>query len=297
MRAPARHATAIALLLLALTSCASPAPAAPTPSPSPSLSTASPAATTSIIGFVDDQPAVPAKEGADCTSARVGEGQAVRIVSLAGTEVVTSLDSGSIDANGYCSYMFLADGPLGDEFDVYVEGLDAHHVPNYAEAGFVSIKVAKPRPYVPSFTGAERAYLKAKKVKTDDERASTVVSDGRTSCEELDGANRETKLMLLVDGDGPGSKEAQYLCPKYEQDLADSKHAFEDGTYSVSDEVKPGTYRTFGPTADCYWERSTGNGDIIDNAFISNAQKGARVTIRSSDGGFKSEGCDLWVRV
>ena len=42
--------------------------------------------------------------------------------------------------------------------------------------------------------------------------------------------------------------------------------------------------------------RSTVNGKTIANDFISNAQKGVRVTIFPPDGAFKSEGCDLWVR-
>jgi hypothetical protein len=48
--------------------------------------------------------------------------------------------------------------------------------------------------------------------------------------------------------------------------------------------------------SDCYWERSTDNGKTIANDFILNAQKGVGVTIFASAGGFKSEGCDLWVR-
>jgi hypothetical protein len=88
----------------------------------------------------------------------------------------------------------------------------------------------------------------------------------------------------------------KYLCPKYQRYVDEAKYAFEDGSYAVPKDVRPGTYHTFGPTSDCYWERSTDNGKTIANDFISNAQKGVRVTIFASDGGFKSEGCDLWVR-
>lgn len=69
------------------------------------------------------------------------------------------------------------------------------------------------------------------------------------------------------------------------------------GTFIVGVDVKPGTYRTQGGD-DCYWARSKGtSGDLRD--VIANDIPGgpAVVTIKSSDGGFKTSGCGDWVPV
>ena len=74
---------------------------------------------------------------------------------------------------------------------------------------------------------------------------------------------------------------------------------FDDGRYTVGHKpgmVKPGIYRVAGPLRDCYWERSTGNGSIIDNQFITYAPSGTRVTVSTGEG-FTSERCGRWERV
>jgi hypothetical protein len=57
--------------------------------------------------------------------------------------------------------------------------------------------------------------------------------------------------------------------------------------------IPPGTYHTTEMVADCYWERTTRGGDIIDNQFATAAQR-ITVTIRASDGSFTSRGCGTW---
>lgn len=71
----------------------------------------------------------------------------------------------------------------------------------------------------------------------------------------------------------------------------------QDGRHVVGVDMAPGTWRTDGSVSDCYWERSTGGGDIIDNNFINFAPDGATVTVRASDGGFTSDGCGTWTLV
>jgi hypothetical protein len=92
-----------------------------------------------------------------------------------------------------------------------------------------------------------------------------------------------------------------HLCPKYlpllKREQERLKGSFEDGVHEVGKDVEPGTYRTDGKTTDCYWERSTSGGNIIDNGFVTNAPKGVTVTIAPSDGGFTSRDCGLWLRV
>ena len=73
-----------------------------------------------------------------------------------------------------------------------------------------------------------------------------------------------------------------------------------DGTFEVgtgAGQVPPGTYHTSGPSGDnfmgCYWEREKDTtGDSIINNDISKGP--TTVTIKSSDGAFKTTGCEPW---
>lgn len=74
---------------------------------------------------------------------------------------------------------------------------------------------------------------------------------------------------------------------------------FGNGTYEVGtgeDQIRPGTYHTLDSVDDCYWERTTEGGDIIDNNFATHA-KTITVTVRSSDDSFTSDNCGTWDRV
>ncbi|MER5712204.1 hypothetical protein [Streptomyces sp. NPDC002122] len=75
---------------------------------------------------------------------------------------------------------------------------------------------------------------------------------------------------------------------------------FGDGTYVVTSKkldgeqtIPPGTYQAVGKMDDCYWERTSESGDIIDNNFATSARK-ITVTISSSDGQFTAERCATW---
>ncbi|MGW6455522.1 hypothetical protein ACWF94_06260 [Streptomyces sp. NPDC055078] len=101
------------------------------------------------------------------------------------------------------------------------------------------------------------------------------------------------------------------LCPKWSKVAlaalnGDYVRTYSGGTYIVKrkpkdpdpssdepQEIAPGTYRTKGDLEDCYWERTTRSGEIIDNNFATSAQV-ITVTIRASDGQFTSEGCGTW---
>ncbi len=71
----------------------------------------------------------------------------------------------------------------------------------------------------------------------------------------------------------------------------------EDGEKPADEEaeetIPPGTYRAKGRMENCYWERTTKSGDIIDNGFATSAQE-ITVTIRASDGQFTSRDCAVW---
>jgi hypothetical protein len=69
-----------------------------------------------------------------------------------------------------------------------------------------------------------------------------------------------------------------------------------DGTWIVGVDLPAGTYRA-PASSGCYWERERGFtatlNDIIANDNVSGA---AVVTIRSTDKGFKTQGCGAWTK-
>jgi len=149
--------------------------------------------------------------------------------------------------------------------------------------------------------------------------ASEFVSD---ICESLpvsavDGASRPQWLAESGQLDGSGADVLKAgvpkLCPKWTKTVTeavsgDYERWFGDGTYLVSSKppsaeqltededtvtIPPGTYRAKGAMEDCYWERTTEAGEILDNSFASSARV-ITVTIAASDGQFTSEQCAAW---
>ncbi|MFJ1974174.1 hypothetical protein ACIO93_36755 [Streptomyces sp. NPDC087903] len=65
------------------------------------------------------------------------------------------------------------------------------------------------------------------------------------------------------------------LCPKWIKALKASLSGqydrwITDDTYDIGtqpSQIPPGTYQTVGDIADCYWERTAANGDVIDNSW------------------------------
>ncbi|MFD8887701.1 hypothetical protein ACFV0H_35200 [Streptomyces erythrochromogenes] len=132
----------------------------------------------------------------------------------------------------------------------------------------------------------------------------------RDMCESLpvsaiDGESRPQWLAGHLKGDGQAVLKAGIpkLCPTWTKTLEEAVSGdyevwLSNGDYEVSSEqqpgeksVKPGTYRIKGDLENCYWERLTRSGEIIDNNFASAARE-ITVTVRASDGLFRSEGCE-----
>ena len=91
------------------------------------------------------------------------------------------------------------------------------------------------------------------------------------------------------------------FCPQHSDLLIDAqngtvKRYYGNGSYFVPDKIPPGTYRTRGPVADCYWERTSADGDIIDNDFVTIAKE-LTVTVLPGDGAFTTRGCGQWAVV
>ena len=97
-------------------------------------------------------------------------------------------------------------------------------------------------------------------------------------------------------------RAALVLCPEAKH--ADQMSAWltgemiRDGRYVVGTKIPAGAYQlqVDGGISDCYWERSTAAGDIIDNNFITFASEGPVVQVFAGEG-FTSERCGVWKKV
>ncbi|WP_369744482.1 PASTA domain-containing protein [Paenarthrobacter sp. AMU7] len=69
-----------------------------------------------------------------------------------------------------------------------------------------------------------------------------------------------------------------------------------DGAKIVGQTMEPGTWKTKPGAKDCYWSRTTGGGDIIDNNFVGFAPDGVTVTVYAGEG-FESSRCGTWTKI
>lgn len=97
----------------------------------------------------------------------------------------------------------------------------------------------------------------------------------------------------------PASTEASRAATDAEGAVAKAKReSFLDGTYRIPADMKPGRYQTRGP-ADvdgfCYWERLSGfSGDGDEIIANGNPSGQGIVTIKKTDKGFGTSGCQAW---
>ncbi|GAA5168504.1 hypothetical protein GCM10023321_62680 [Pseudonocardia eucalypti] len=78
--------------------------------------------------------------------------------------------------------------------------------------------------------------------------------------------------------------------------------SFGSGTYVVGVDIQPGVYRTAGPSDEripmCSWTRLRDtSGDFSAVLAIDNTEGPTTVTIKATDGAFKSSSCQDWVKV
>lgn len=136
------------------------------------------------------------------------------------------------------------------------------------------------------------------------------LTEGRTSAWEL-----ATTERLGYDNGDENARRIEImvpiLCPEHQPLVNEAKTGnvvqkqIPDGNFIVAQMrelnssmvVQPGIWRTKqSPVSDCYYERSDGAGNIIDNNFVNFAQS-LTVTIAASDGAFVSTRCGGWERV
>jgi hypothetical protein len=94
----------------------------------------------------------------------------------------------------------------------------------------------------------------------------------------------------------PASTEAGKAAPAKKASAVPT--SFLDGTYRIPKDMKPGRYQTKGPADQdgfCYWERLSGfSGDGDEIIANGNASGQGIVTIKKTDKGFGTSGCQAW---
>lgn len=142
-----------------------------------------------------------------------------------------------------------------------------------------------------------------------DEVASAYVADicGTLSAQEESGADPVEWLTLNETDAEHGAvlkSGVPLLCPEWSKTVTEVLGAgvwfYSDGTYrvtakpgSAADAISPGSYRVVGALEDCYWERTSKAGEILDNGLATSARD-ITVTIAPSDGQFTARGCGVW---
>jgi hypothetical protein len=98
----------------------------------------------------------------------------------------------------------------------------------------------------------------------------------------------------------PVVETTRVLPPSTKAKAAGPAEEFGDGTWSVPDEIKPGTYTTVVPKAEfdfCFWQRLndfSGNAENIIAYGSGDEGDRMRVTISAKDHGFETQGCGVW---
>jgi hypothetical protein len=118
--------------------------------------------------------------------------------------------------------------------------------------------------------------------------------------------------VLFIIGIANSGKSSTSTATGPEQELAAAPEAppaptgpvtsFSDGTYVVDTDIVAGTYHTTGPASNgsglCYWEREKDTSGNFDSIIANDLGHGpTTVTISSSDGAFKTSGCNTWTKV
>lgn len=163
------------------------------------------------------------------------------------------------------------------------------------------------QPSMPSRSRAEIAYLKA----LNDAPATNAdadmeldedayLDDGQKICGQADDdlAGLVETGIDVRESEGVVYRAAlTKLCPKHRKVWGMVSAGVNDGRHTVGGKgVRAGTYRTLRkPVTDCYWERSTPGGRIVDNQLVNNAPKGIQVTLLAGEG-FTSRDCGPWIR-
>jgi hypothetical protein len=145
-------------------------------------------------------------------------------------------------------------------------------------------------PVTGTFTKKQKSYLTGRVPKGTDPAA--ILQLGQETCDRIASVakiDRDAAVGGIITGQIGGAKGAVTdLCTAQQSVLDDAEHGFADGSYTVGSKAKPGsvivpgTYRALTPTKDCAWHLGGKSGTAH------------KVTIRSGDKSFTSNGCFAW---
>lgn len=110
--------------------------------------------------------------------------------------------------------------------------------------------------------------------------------------------NKCVSSQLEVSLDRPWwSAAALMVCPDAphapDLQLATELKVMPPGRAVIGVDHPAGTYKSEPDVADCFWERSSGSGETVDNDFVTYAPDGVTVTVREGEG-FTSARCGYW---
>jgi hypothetical protein len=145
--------------------------------------------------------------------------------------------------------------------------------------------------------GVDDQYLQAAQAAgvsvTDRESA---LRSAHSYCDSLTSSDQTFEVLVATIHSRQRNDAAiSSYCPQFADAAGVASRVFSIGSKVVGTDIAEGTYTTLQKgVKDCYWERSDGGGEIIDNSFISFAPDGVSVTVHNGEG-FTTSGCGLWV--
>ena len=236
----------------------------------------------------------------DCTPFRLRKGTEATLLDDRGKKVATSKagKGKGLDDEGSCgaAFTFGSFSSLSETFTLKIEDYTFTYDANdLLEDELVSLP--------DTWTEDETAYLKASDDSSENkEEEGWAIAAGYVACHDLlDYDERRAQVEHLIAEGGIAVRlskaAASTLCPKAEGLVDDASRGVDDGQYDVGVEIEPGTYRSPRQTSHCSWSRTSAGGETVARDFVTYADAGVTVTVKSSDGGFTSKGCDAWARL
>lgn len=200
-------------------------------------------------------------------------------------------------ADQQSAYAALEQANRGDDTDAINDAISKYRIAKDAVGTEEQViarqeadaKAARDKQYIDSLNAAGQ-YVGVESISID---------QAITFCESL--TNDNFKLARVLNAMPKESLAIPVYCPEFNAIVEQARTAFDDGNHVVADtvgpgKILPGTYRTEGGVANCYWERHTGAGEILENDFITHAPDGVIVTVYPGEG-LSTQGCNVWVKV
>lgn len=105
----------------------------------------------------------------------------------------------------------------------------------------------------------------------------------------------QLEAALILCPEAPDADSARTSLSTYDANVTAGNDGtrFNDGTWKVGEEIKPGTYKPESPSDNCRWFRYDDKGDWIESSY-DKTQAEIVVTIDATDATFESRNCGYW---